>query len=127
MYWISNSESNKAAIDYSKAERKCLEANYSALCPFFSSKGRVEWKPLSNIFLAMAYNAQTDCSHSHKCGDMLSDQQFAVFAGFIDQLILHKMGFLGCSRLSFLSAHLHRIQEKLQEFKGMSCGIGLAI
>lgn len=110
MYCKSYSESNKAAIDYSKAERQCLEANYSALCPFFSSKGRVEWKPLSNIFLALAYNAQTDCSQTHKCSDMLSDQQFAVFASFIDRLILHKKGFLACSRLSFLGAHLRRIQ-----------------
>ena len=87
----------------------------------------MEWKPLSTIFLAMAHNTQTDCSPSQQCTDMLSDQQFAVFAGFIDRLILHKMGFLGCSRLSFLSAHLHRMQEKLHEFKGMGCGIGLRI
>lgn len=104
-----------------------MAANYSALCPFFSSKGRVEWKPLSNIFLAMAYNAQTDCSSNNNCSDMLSDQQFAVFAGFIDRLILHKLGFLGCSRLSFLGGHLRRIQEKVEKLKGMGCGIGLSV
>jgi hypothetical protein len=42
-------------------------------------------------------------------------------------LILNKMGYLSCSRLTYFASHVKKIQEKLKEFKGMNCGIELNI
>jgi hypothetical protein len=39
-------------------------------------------------------------SEKEKSFDMLSDRQFSTFASYMNSLIMTKMGYLGCSRLS---------------------------
>ena len=54
---------------------------------------------------------------------MISDKQFTTFASYMNSLIMSKMGYLGCSRLSLCVHNTTKVMEKLKSFKGHSCGI----
>ena len=58
---------------------------------------------------------------------MLSDKQFFTFASYINSLIMTKMGYLGCSRLSLCVHNTTKVLEKLRSYKGHSCGMELTL
>jgi hypothetical protein len=55
----------------------------------------------------------------------LQKEQFECFAEFINTLIMKSMGVMGNSRLGVIIEHTSIVLRKLQEFKGMSCGVKL--
>lgn len=77
------------------------------------------------IFTALAYNAKNN--KNQKYADMLSDKQFESFAMYLNSTILQKMGYLGTSRLGYCINNSKKVMEKLNGYKGMSCGVEIKL
>jgi hypothetical protein len=63
--------------------------------------------------------------HKNKEDKFLKKEQFEYFAEYVNTLIMKWMGVMGNSRLGVILEHTSIALRKLQEFKGMSCGIKL--
>lgn len=77
------------------------------------------------IYTTLGYNSKG--SKPDKYVDVLSDRQFESFAAYMNNYILKKMGYLGCSRLGLCINNAKKVLEKLKDYKGMSCGVEFKI
>ena len=100
-----------------------FEAHLGTLFPFYT-EAEVEWKPLKNIYSALAYNTPNP---KKEVVNLVGDNQFEMFSKYMSGVILKEMGYLGCSRLSFMAHHLGKLKEKLQDYRGMTCGLNINV